>query len=143
LALAAVQLSLPGRRNRFDFRKESPPSPENALDSSHHTPRIPIRKLGTKSARNTDNAKTDVVVPVVRVVVVPNRGTQVLSFIVPRTAPQHPKWHPPYSLPRKNESGKYFFTQLTSKYLNMLHFSKKNSGALRALKCKVQRVQLL
>lgn len=31
----------------------------------------------------TNNSKTDIVVPVVRIVVVPDRATQILRFIVP------------------------------------------------------------
>jgi len=87
-------LHLPTCPTQFDIGISSPTSQEQGLDSykarsTHsHTP-----TLAQKSARRnaiTHNAKTDIVVAVVGVVVVASSRTAVLRIVVPRTTAQQP-----------------------------------------------------
>ena len=67
-----------------------------------------------KSTRNTtNNTKTNVVVPVVRVVPVTVSSTGIVGVVVPRTATQHSEVPTPFLLPlrEKQKSAKKFFGQ--------------------------------
>jgi len=67
--------------------------------STHSHPSI----LEKSSARaGTHNPKTDLVVPVARIVVVAISRTAILRVVVPRTTPQHTGLPIPSSLSSKN-----------------------------------------
>ena len=70
-----------------------------ALPTNSH----PLVLALESSRRGTDNPKTDVVVPVVRLVPVTIRRATVPGVVVPRSTAQHPEVPAPSSRSRKDE----------------------------------------
>ena len=62
-----------------------PEAVRSSLKKRHQLELLPHHKTGMIG---TNNTKTDIVVPVVRIVVVPGRARQIGRFVVPRTPAQ-------------------------------------------------------
>ena len=99
----------------FDFWISSPTSLEQGWTLRMRPTDSHLPVLMRKSARETtDNAKTDIVVAIARMIVVAIGRATIPRIVVPRTAAQQPEVPVPFLPPYKSKRSKNLLAQFVS-----------------------------